>query len=53
MHAELMVRIRNISRPERVVVGRPTERMDGDGQKFRKCVLLDSLKASRMGLSGN
>lgn len=44
----LEIRIRNVNRPERVVVGRPTERMNGDGSEFRKCVLLDSLHASRM-----
>jgi len=42
----LEIRIRNVNRPERVVVGRPT---GGDESKFRKCVLLDSLQASRMG----
>lgn len=44
----LEIRIRNVNRPERLVVGRPTERMHGDGSEFRKCVLLDSLQASRM-----
>jgi hypothetical protein len=50
IYHRLEVRIRNISRPERVVVGRPTQRMDQD--KFRKCVFLDSLQAKNMGLIG-
>lgn len=44
----LEIRIRNVSRPERVVVGRPTNQ--GESQS-RSCVLMGSLGVERKGLS--
>lgn len=46
----LEVRIRNVNRPDRVVVGQPTQRLDKAHSKFRKCNFFDSLQAGRTGL---